>query len=491
MTRLSSRRRATRSELLLVYLVAVTAFGYFVGTWQDGNTYSRLSLVMAITEEHRFEIDTSQLAHEWRQFRTADRSFYNGHYYSDKAIGSSFLGALAWAPVHTLLQSTGTTVEQRVFKVLSTFLGVSLVCALLAPMVYGFVTGVAGSRQALLVTAAIVFGTSVFKYSTGFYGHVTAGVCLLGSALIWIRARQTRHLSWLQVFASCFLAGFMVVIEYPAAVLALVLGGYMLLVLRDLGRLQDWRVYLVGASAVVLAASPLLLYNLAVYGHPLTTGYHHHATAKFAAAHSQGLAGIGLPDPVVMFAMTLHPLMGIFWQSPVLLLAVPGWVTMWKAAYRMEAGLSLTAILMYVALISGYYEWSGGLAYTPRHLIPILPMFAIPLAFLPARWRPLAWGLAGLSILQHLIAVVGRPDWVLRTVRATLDANGHPGMDFTSTIWTVIWPNLMAGRFLKNRGSLLLSEGFVSLVPLLLLEAALVFLLIRSAANVTTRDPAA
>ena len=476
-------RRATLSELLLAYLMAVTAFGYFVGTWQDGNTYSRLSLVVALTHEGRFEIDTPQLAYEWRQFRTADRSFFNGHYYSDKAIGSSLIGAMAWAPVHAVLRRTGTAVELRVFKVLATFLGISLVCALLAPVVYGFVTGVAGGRQALLVTSAIVFGTSAFKYSTGFYGHVPAALCLLGSMLIWFRAKQRRHLSWLQVFASCALTGFMVVTEYPTAVLALVLGGYMLLVLSDLGRLRDWRVYLVGASAVALAISPLLYYNLAVYGHPFTTGYQHHATVKFAAAHSQGLSGIGAPDPVVMFAMTLHPLMGIFWQSPVLLLAIPGWLAMWKASHRMEAWFSFTAILVYVALISGYYEWSGGLAYTPRHLIPVLPLFALPLAFLPRRWVPLAWGLAGLSILQHLIAVAGRAEWVVRLIRSTLDANGHPSMHFTSTIWTAIWPNMQQGLFMRNRGTMVLPEGFVSLLPLVVLEAALVFLLMRQAAR--------
>jgi hypothetical protein len=483
-----SARRATLSELLLVYLVAVTAFGYFAGTWQDGNTYSRLSLVMALTQEHRFEIDTPQLAEEWRQFRTADRSIYNGHYYSDKAIGSSLIGAMAWAPLHAVLQSTGTTTELRVFKVMATFLGTSLVCALLAPMVYWFVTGVAGSRQALLVTSAVVFGTSTFKYSTGFYGHVPAALCLLGGALIWFRAKQRRHLSLVQVFASCALAGFMVVTEYPTAVLALVLGGYMLLVLGDLGRLRDWRVYLVGAAAVALAISPLLYYNLAVYGHPLTTGYQHHATVKFAAAHSQGLSGIGPPDVVVMFAMTLHPLMGIFWQSPVLLLAIPGWFAMWRAAHRMEASFSFAAILVYVALISGYYEWSGGLAYTPRHLIPMLPLFAMPLAFLPRRWMPLAWGLTALSIVQHTVAVAGRADWVVRLIRSTLDASGHPSMHFTSTIWTVIWPNMQRGMFLKNRGTMLLPDGFLSLLPLAVLEAALVFLLARRAAQADRTD---
>lgn len=282
----------------------------------------------------------------------------------------------------------------------------------------------------------------------------------------------------MQVFASCALVGVMVITEYPTALLALVLGGYMLAVLADLGQLRDWRVYAVGAAGVALAISPLLYYNVVVYGQAFTTGYQYHATAKFAAAHSDGLSGIGPPDPVVMFAMTLHPLMGIFWQSPVLLLAVPGWLTMWRVRHRAEVGFSFTAILSYVILMSGYYEWSGGLAYTPRHLIPMLPLFAVPLAFLPPRWVPLAWGLAAVSILQSLIAVSTRLEWVVRLIRTTLDQHGHPTAFFVSTIWSVIWSNMRAGMLLTNRGTLVLPVGLLSLVPLLLLEATLVCVLI-------------
>ncbi len=109
-----------------------------------------------------------------------------------------------------------------------------------------------------------------------------------------------------------------------------------------------------------------------------------------------------------MLAMTVHPLMGIFWQSPVLLLAVAGWMTMWRLGWRAEACLSFAVCVSYLALMSGYYNWSGGLAYTPRHLIPLFAVFAIPLAFVPQRWMALGWCLAAISIAQHLIAVAGR-----------------------------------------------------------------------------------
>jgi len=469
--------------------MALAAFAYFAGSTQDGNTHSRLGLVRAIAVEHRFEIDTTQLTYEWRDFLTQDRSFYNGHYYSDKAIGSSVIGAAIWAPVHAVLYLMGLPTDGRVFRVGATFLGVSVLCAFLAPLIYWFVATVADGRRAALVTVAIVFGTPLLKYSTAYYGHVQAGLFLFVAFLVWWYAKRRHQLSYVQAFASIALVGFMVVTEYPTALLALVFGGYMLWVLRELGRAADWRVWAASAAGGLLALSPMLYYNHSVYGNVLTTGYQHHATAKFAAAHAQGLSGVGLPDPIVMMAMTFHPLMGIFWQSPVLLLAAPGWMAMRRAGAHPELWFSLSAIFAYVALISGYYEWSGGLAYTPRHLIPLFPLFAIPLAFLSRRWLTIGWCLTGVSIVQHMVAMAAKWNYISRMLRETLDANHHPTTVFVSTIWTICWQNLRDGLYVANRGALFMPAGFTTLLPLLLVETVLaVFLLRTIAAQERTAD---
>ena len=476
---MTSGRRASVTELAVVYVMALTAFGYFVGTWQDDNTLSRLSLVKSLAEEHRFEIDTTQQSHELREFRTKDRSYFNGHYYSDKAIGSSLIGATAWAPLYRALQAAGVHVEPKFFKVTATFMGVSVICAALAPLIYGFVTAVAGGRIALLVTTAIVFGTPVFRYSTGYYGHVQAGLFFLAASLIWVAGRRNGRVSGLPVFLSSFLLGWMVVTEYPTAVLVPFLGGYAIVVLREQRRLSEWRLYAIAATGCLLAVAPLLWYNVQVFGHPLATGYQHHATATFAAAHAVGVSGIGPPDPVVMLSMTVHPLMGIFWQSPVLLLAVAGWMTMWRLGWRAEACLSVAVCVSYLALMSGYYNWTGGLAYTPRHLIPLFAVFAIPLAFVPQRWMALGGCLAVISIAQHLIAVAGRSEHVFRLIQRSLDEHGHPTVLFVSTIWNGIWPNIQAGLLLRNRGTLIMSLGLATLIPLFVIEAALVIVLLR------------
>ena len=55
------RRRATVRELVLVYLMAVVAFGYFAGTWGDGNTNSRLRF----TPRPDDEFDVSSWMNRW------------------------------------------------------------------------------------------------------------------------------------------------------------------------------------------------------------------------------------------------------------------------------------------------------------------------------------------------------------------------------------------------------------------------------------------
>jgi hypothetical protein len=476
----SNGSRTSGRELVLIYLIALLVFGYFAGPPEDGNNYSRLGLVWALAVEHRFAIDTTQLGGDWHDFSSEDRSFYASHYYSDKAIGSSLIGAVMWTPVHGVMRWVGAGDESRVFRATATFLGVSVLCACLAPLIYGFVTTIAGGQTAFMVTLAIMLGTPVVKYGGAYYGHVQAGLFLFAAFLIWFHARRRQHISYVQAFASCALLGFMMVTEYPTALLALILGGYMLFVIRRLRRLADWRLYAVGAAGGFLALSPMLYYNIRVYGHVFTTGYQHEAASEFAAAHANGLSGIGLPDPAVMMAMTIHPLMGIFWQSPVLLLAAAGWRAI-RTEYRGEFLLSLTAIVAYVIFMSGYYDWSGGQAYAPRHLVPLFPLFAIPLAFLPRRWRAIGWCLTGLSIAQHLVATAAQWGGLSDMVYSTLDESNFP-MVFTSTIWNVCWPNLRAGLFLENRGALFLLSGFASLLPLLFVEMVLAILLLRTVA---------
>ncbi|HSR19808.1 MAG TPA: hypothetical protein VLL49_02740, partial [Anaerolineales bacterium] len=72
----------------LLGIILFLGSGYF---YQDPewNGNSRLGLIRAVVERGTLQIDAFHDAPGWT---TGDKAFFNGHYYSDKAIGASLLG---------------------------------------------------------------------------------------------------------------------------------------------------------------------------------------------------------------------------------------------------------------------------------------------------------------------------------------------------------------------------------------------------------------
>jgi hypothetical protein len=176
--------------------------------------------------------------------------------------------------------------------------------------------------------------------------------------------------------------------------------------------------------------------------------------------------------------------MGVFWQSPILLLAFPGWIAMWRDhEFRAEALLYGCVILLYFIVLSGYDVWWGGLAFTPRDIIPALPFFGIPLVFLTGKFRLAAFLLTILSILQMLVVIATRYDG-LGNITIVYSQGLSYKMFQNSTIYSVYLPNFLAGKLVPNLGRELFGlTGHTSLLPLVLVEACLLAAFVR-----VTRD---
>src|SRR5438552_18731229 len=91
--------RHVKRRALLIFVVTFVSYAYFYegGGW---NQNSRFDLVRAIVEQGTLRIDAY---HE----NTQDKSFYQGHYYSDKAPGLVLLALPAAAIARPLLRATG------------------------------------------------------------------------------------------------------------------------------------------------------------------------------------------------------------------------------------------------------------------------------------------------------------------------------------------------------------------------------------------------
>jgi hypothetical protein len=474
----------------LIFLIALTAFSYFNrdNNRRDHSVESRMALVKALAEEGRFEIDSYHNS----LFSTSDKALYDGHYYSDKAIGISLLGAIIHKAILTVGAQMGWSIPFKYFRDVITILTVSALSAWIAPLYYLFIRRISSDTnpgRAAMLALVLALGLPSFKFSTFFYGHSPAGLFLLAAFYIWFVYRQTDVITWPRVFLSGFLLGWMILTEYPTVLLAAAAGIYILYVLGIKRRLGDWRIFVQIGLGGSIPIGILLFYNFAAFGNMLSLSYTHEAAATFNIAHNTGLFGVSLPNPAAIVYMTIHHTMGIFWQSPVLLLAIPGWYMLLKSTqYRAEGWFSLLTITLYLVFMSGYYWW-WGYAFTPRHLIPTMPLFALPIAFVPRKYFPYLI-LAGIvSVFQMLVVAAGNSDGLPELligafVTGTITSPG-------STVYSIYFANLQHGLFVHNLGETIFNlEGYAMFLPLAVIEGIFLMALLVSSKERVMSHPA-
>jgi len=180
----------------------------------------------------------------------------------------------------------------------------------------------------------------------------------------------------------------------------------------------------------------------------------------------------------VLYYMTLHPTMGIFWESPALLLSIIGAVfILRKRWYREEAILAIWVIGSYLVFQSGYFMWWGGHALGPRHIIPVLPFFCVLLVFVPRRLNWPFMVLSLVSIGQMTIAaasVVNVPETMVLKINTL-------GYFEYSNIYSYCLKQLLDGNFTHNWGHYLLGlKSWSSLIPLLVVSVGVTFLFFRN-----------
>ena len=395
-----------KKALLIVGLMLFFAAAYF---YQDPewNGNSRLDLTRAIVERVTLRVDAYQNAPGWA---TEDSAYYNGHYYSDKAPGSSFLAVPPYFLLYHLAALLKLQLGSDFIKhfLTTTVLGLSFALAGISMYRVAARLG-APPRLTLVATAAVAFGTMLWPYSAVYYGHVIAAAFLIVAFDVLLSARvAAENMTMGKFFAFGILLGFGFITEYTTALIIAGLLGYAAYVVK--GR-KSWTVAGLALAALLGALIPLsitLAYNAAIYGNPLTLGYAHESSDTFNEGMAAGLMGIYLPRRSVLYHITLDPKFGLFWQSPVLLLAPVGYIaTLMGRRYRAEALLSAYAVSAMLLMNAGYYLWWGGHAFGPRFIIPALPFFVVPLALVPDFLEAPMMFLGAVSIGQMLIPLMG------------------------------------------------------------------------------------
>ncbi len=480
-------RRERRLQIALALTLLVT-YAYVLPRWADWNQNSRLDLSLAVLREGRLQIDTF---HQ----NTGDKAQFppgSGHYYSEKTIGTSLLALgpvlladrlSAWPPIARRLErvaaspafagtlnkeGAGTGIERvRLFVALlfATFFVVSLPSALLGGLLFSVLRSwlpAPGARALLVLGYGL--GTPALAYAGAFYGHQAAAVFLFTAFALLLKEKPAPG----RVALAGLTLGIALLLEYSSLLAVPLLALYAWhQTWHQTGRRGVW-----GALPLLAFLVPFSLqfvYNGMVFGSPLATGYRYTEFAKVAPA------GFQVPTLASIYGVSLSPFRGILFRSPVLLLALPGFVFWWRnAKLRAEWWLCMALILLFLLYNMSYQVWSGGFSVGPRHFVSALPFFFPPLAVFwqqaserakrsSARFSPVLLAGATTLLLAGIVLCAGEA-WARQ---------GFP-TDTTGMTWAKhSLPAWRSGDVARNVGMLLGLHGVFSLAPLALLIAAI------------------
>ena len=441
-----------------VFGLLLASYAYFLPQPGNYNVNSRVALTRALVEQGTFSIDAY---HRRPDMETHDESVFAGRTYSDKAPGASLLGAVVYAPVYWL---SGFLHREMTNAAVTWLVGVGAVgvpVAAALAVLFAFADSRAGRKRALLVTLAIGLGTPLFPLSTVFMGHA------LGAALLWLAfvviATSDEEFRAIAYGLAGFLLGFCLITEFQSALLVAPLGLYAVWQVRGKPVL---RMAALAAALAAGAAVPIAFYayyNVACFGSPFANAYTYFARDDVREHIHSGIMGIGRPSVKNVYYLTLHPVRGLFIQSPVALLALPGLAFLWRMTERRtEAALATWALVSVPIVLSGFYDWAGGASATPRALLPLIPLLALPLLALPREWDGALAVLALISIAQMLALTAYAPFSGSFLIRLQEEAhpggwipwiNGSPVVESVRWLLRGHWRDTLGGRLLPLSGA--------------------------------------
>jgi hypothetical protein len=472
----SEQQREKRIAISL-FLLLLLCYTYTLPRWADPNQNSRLDMVVAVVEDGTFRID------DYVE-NTVDYAKVGEHYYSDKAPGAAFLGIPVYAvlkvfldqpimdgvmdgladneALEATLREDGTgllehKVRFAIAQVALTFVASALPTALMGALMYYLLARFTG-RPWPRIGVVLGYGllTPAFAYAGAFYGHQLSAACLFTA--FYLAFEDQRPPSIHLLLGIGLLLGYSVITEYPSVLIAGILSLYTFYRLGNRRRI-GW-VILTGA----LIAAGWMAYNTAVFGSPFELGYSH--SELWTEQHHTGFVSLTWPHWGTAWGIAFSLFRGLFVLSPLLLLAVPGFVLWYRLGERRpELCVTLISVAAMFLFNSSSIMWWGGFAIGPRYLLPTLPFMALPIIYTFREWEDQMWFRIVVIILFAWSLIMM---WGL-----TLAGQSFPADTIRNPLVEYAWPNWKAGNIARNLGMFLRLPGIVSLLPLLMGVTAL------------------
>ena len=379
--------RASSSSVAVVVSFAALALAAAIVVQDSGpNQAAHFALVRALASGTA-EIDPRE---------TIDSSFVDGRYYAAKAPGLAMFtlpwyGALRAVGLQDRPLRSEAAYRDRIWELnlVGAVLPLLVLLGLMLLVVERIVPG-----YGLPVSVLLGAGTLLLPFAALYFDHVLSAALGFGAFVVLFFERETGRGRWL-LAAGGLLGGLAVVVEFPLAVVAVVLGIYAAL---GAGAVPRAAAYVGG---LVVGLLPLAAFNTWAFGSPWTLGYTNALKAPvgggtpIVGANAEGFYGVGFPDPRAAVSLLVSE-KGLLIVTPLALAAAAGLPLLYRSGRRAETFVCGAIPLLFLTYNAGYYLPFGGQGPGPRFLIPALPFLAIPLGF-ALRARPLVVGGIGVA----------------------------------------------------------------------------------------------
>jgi hypothetical protein len=418
-----------RRSRLLIFLALFIPYSYF--NHSDGwNQGVRLAELHAVVLQGTLRID------DYLSY-TGDRALIDGHYYSEKAPAMALAALPSFAMVVAIQKAAGIDPDSppaaRWSEWIATALSVGLIAALGGVAFYAFLNATFNALTAVIGTFGLFLGTITFPYATALFAH--AGTIGLMAIAMWgvLSAPSPR-----KDIVAGLAAGFAVASEYPAILPGAAIGLY-------LASVDVRRMFRYGCGTLP-AAALILLNNYAISGSPFKLSYG--SNPLFPELTASASYGFNIPDPAAMRAVLWGEYRGLLPWSPVMLMAIAGFVLMYRKD-RAVAIMTLTGCVLVLLQVGAFYTWFGGNSFGPRYLAPVLPFVGLAAAYGINRFPEI-----GLILMLASVAAMGM---------VTAIAIDPPG-DVATPLQSFYLARIHQHRWADNLGTLMGLPLWLSLI---------------------------
>jgi len=414
-----------RSREFKIFVFFMLTFTLFIH-WGGDNAWSRYDLTHAIAENGSLDI-TDQSHNTWdkairaevgdvinrTQFEEASSDerteLVKGatielfkarkhSIFSDKAPMSSFVAVPPYMIIDSLVNSETkdlwidrpisdkpislsyeTSMKQFLIVLTTSVLPGSLLIVLIF---YHLKNYIEDDKMALYSVIIAGIATPIFTYATSFFGVITAAFFGFASYTALQKGLTENNKSWI------YLAGFLSAIAYSTEYYAAIISAVLVLLLLHHRRIDHLLRF---GGAVFLGTMPLLIYHGLITGNPfippfMSSGLHTPGpvgslctlyTACVSHVYSM------VPDPYrftnVVFRLLFYPTRGLFFYSPILLLAIPGAYELYKRD-KIKLVVFPGIFVLFVLFQSLQLNWLAGVSFGPRYAAVGLPFLILPVA---------------------------------------------------------------------------------------------------------------